>query len=108
MLSLKSKFRLAQLLLGALFFATGSLCFYLQSFLPVYISLTPFLVWLLIVLYLQNKFLKCPNCGESLSYQGDFLGFRLYGGLSVDNCNACGFDLIKKANLCKTDSVSRQ
>ena len=44
-------------------------------------------------LYCQKILPKCQNCDENLRYQGEFLGMKLYGGLFVNRCNACGFDM---------------
>ena len=52
-MSPRTTFRFAQLLLGSLFIAAGSLIFYLQSFLPFYLSFTPLVAWILLVLYLE-------------------------------------------------------
>lgn len=100
-MSPRTTFRFAQLLLGSLFIAAGSLSFYLQSFLPFYFSFTPLVAWILLVLYLERHFFKCPNCGESIGFQGELLGFRLQGGWSVNKCHSCDFDLTKSSSACK-------
>jgi hypothetical protein len=94
-MSPKNKYRLAQLTLSALFFAAGSLALYMQSFLPTYASVTPIFVWFIVVFYISRKYFKCPGCGESIGYQGNYLGVKLMGGLRIDHCRACGYDLTK-------------
>ena len=52
------------------------------------------IAWLLIWTFIMFQ-VKCPNCGKSVVYKGEFGGISIYAGFSNKSCQNCGYDLTK-------------
>jgi len=54
--------------------------------------LVPFLVLVYFIPFVLER-ITCPNCGESVSYQGKVIGMTIRGGFIRRKCQKCGWDL---------------
>jgi hypothetical protein len=68
--------------------------------LGLYISkwfLVPFLALIYAIPFVL-KGITCPNCGESVTYQGAVFGRPVRGGFIRRTCQKCGWDLNQAGN----------